>query len=285
MDNQITKLELFGKRLAEYRRNRNYTQDELANRLGVTPQALSKWEKGISSPDVLMISAICEILEINADYLLGAKADKITENGDEIIQSKIWNNLRNGLEPLELLVGESLVPLFLDGEYVDKILECRINLSKEGMLMPIVHVRDELRLGQKEFMILAYQNVLYSEEVNEVNETTLEHIMQKLEKVVHSRYTEIINVDMLRSMVDNLRIKYPTLVDEAIPSRMSYALLLDVVKGVLARGNSLIYLPKMIEIAERESRENEQISTISLIENICNQIECVDNFYVLMSEK
>lgn len=38
----------FGIRLAECRRNKKFTQEELANRLGVTPQALSKWEKGVS---------------------------------------------------------------------------------------------------------------------------------------------------------------------------------------------------------------------------------------------
>ncbi len=284
MDNQISKLEHFGKRLAECRRSQNYTQDELANRLGVTPQALSKWEKGISSPDVLMISAICDILEINADYLLGAKIDKITENGNQIIQTKIWNNLRNGMEPLELLIGEGLVPLFSDGEYIDKILETRVILSKEGILMPVVHVRDEMRLGQKEFLVVAYQNVLYREEVEEINVNTLERIKTMLEKVVRDHYTEIINVDILKSLIDNLRIKYPILVEEAIPNRISYALLLDVVKGVMVRGNDLIYLPKIIEIVEREKRENGQISTNELIDKVCMQIERKNNFYQMINK-
>ena len=39
-------LENIGKRIAESRRSAGFTQEELANRLGVTPQALSKWEKG-----------------------------------------------------------------------------------------------------------------------------------------------------------------------------------------------------------------------------------------------
>ena len=78
--NQIQ--ESFGSKLAECRRGKNFTQEELANRLGVTPQALSKWEKGLSSPDISMICSICGVLDISADYLLGTDAGKITEDGN-----------------------------------------------------------------------------------------------------------------------------------------------------------------------------------------------------------
>lgn len=39
-------LNVFGSRLAESRRSCGMTQEEMANRLGVTPQAVSKWERG-----------------------------------------------------------------------------------------------------------------------------------------------------------------------------------------------------------------------------------------------
>ena len=56
-------MENFGIRLAECRRNKNFTQEELANRLGVTPQALSKWEKGLSSPENFWVQL--EKLKVN----------------------------------------------------------------------------------------------------------------------------------------------------------------------------------------------------------------------------
>ncbi len=40
-------------------------------RIGVTPQALSKWERGQSLPDVSLLTDICQILGCSADYLLG----------------------------------------------------------------------------------------------------------------------------------------------------------------------------------------------------------------------
>lgn len=62
-----------GKRIAESRRSAGFTQEELANRLGVTPQALSKWENGASSPDLEMLTSLCDVLEVSADYLVGKK--------------------------------------------------------------------------------------------------------------------------------------------------------------------------------------------------------------------
>ena len=74
----------FGGRLSESRRERGFTQEELANRLGVTPQALSKWERGASFPDLEMFAEICEQLGTGVDYLLDVGGRGITEDGDEI---------------------------------------------------------------------------------------------------------------------------------------------------------------------------------------------------------
>ena len=278
-------LESIGKRIAECRRSKSFTQDELANRLGVTPQALSKWEKGISSPDLAMLSAICEILEVSSDFLIGLNNKSITENGDEIIQNEIWNNLRQGLEPLELIFGDDVVPIFKDNEFIDKIAKLRLQLSREGILMPILIVKDQFRLKSNEIMILAYQNVLYSEEIDLINENTLDYIINKLGNVVRNKYAEIINMDILNDMLDNLKIKYPVLINQIEISKVPYGLVLDVVKAFINRGNGMVYLPKILEIIEREKRENDYITTVELIEKVCNQLEREDNIWVVLGKR
>ena len=56
------------------RRNKeNMTQTELAELLKVTPQAVSRWEMGISYPDIAMIPIISEVLCVSADELLGIR--------------------------------------------------------------------------------------------------------------------------------------------------------------------------------------------------------------------
>jgi len=72
-----------GSRLSVYRQNKNMTQEELANRLGITPQALSKWERGVSLPDTSMLPDIARQLEISIDHLLGILPENITRKEKE----------------------------------------------------------------------------------------------------------------------------------------------------------------------------------------------------------
>lgn len=65
------------------RQKRNITQAELAELLKVTPQAVSRWEMGVSYPDIAMVPKISEILRVSADELLGIKpSDKNREDCD-----------------------------------------------------------------------------------------------------------------------------------------------------------------------------------------------------------
>ena len=60
-----------GKNIYELRREKGITQEELAGELGVTAAAVSKWEKGATLPDVLMVCAIADFFGVTTDQLLG----------------------------------------------------------------------------------------------------------------------------------------------------------------------------------------------------------------------
>ena len=61
----------FGKIIYELRKQKNLTQEELAAELGVTAAAVSKWEKGYSLPDILMLCSLADYFEVSTDELLG----------------------------------------------------------------------------------------------------------------------------------------------------------------------------------------------------------------------
>ncbi len=160
----------FSSKISEYRQNKGLTQEELAGRVGVTPQAISKWERGQSLPDIVLLADLCQALECSADYLLGTDVAKIAENDDVKAQNEIWDNLRNCLETLELAFGENLVPIFVENSYIERVVQVRKNLSKGGILMPLVRVKDNLQLNQREFLILSYNKILYQEVLSDCTE-------------------------------------------------------------------------------------------------------------------
>lgn len=63
--------ENIGAKIAELRREHNMKQDELAEMLGVTPQAVSKWENGASMPDISLLPKIAQIFGVTIDELFG----------------------------------------------------------------------------------------------------------------------------------------------------------------------------------------------------------------------
>ena len=60
-----------GKRIARLRKSRGMTQDQLAERVGVSAQAVSKWENDVSCPDISLLPRLAEIFQVTTDSLLG----------------------------------------------------------------------------------------------------------------------------------------------------------------------------------------------------------------------
>ena len=89
----------------------------------------------------------------------------------------------------------------------------------------------------------------------------------------------------VKLMIDNLAELYPGVVEDIVPEKISYGRLLDICKVFLNRGNSLMYLPKIIEEAERALREKPGSSTKELAEAVCSSIERPDNFWVQLNIK
>ena len=63
--------ETLGKRISAHRKRSGLTQDKLAERLGVTAQAVSKWENDLSCPDITMLPKLAQIFGVTTDELLG----------------------------------------------------------------------------------------------------------------------------------------------------------------------------------------------------------------------
>lgn len=60
-----------GEKLSEKRRAKGMTQDEVAEKMGVTAQAVSKWENDLSCPDITLLVPLAELYGTSVDVLLG----------------------------------------------------------------------------------------------------------------------------------------------------------------------------------------------------------------------
>lgn len=76
-----------GKFIQTKRKELGLSQKELAKALYVTESAVSKWERGISYPDITMISGICEVLRISEHELCTASEDRQQRESDLMVKS------------------------------------------------------------------------------------------------------------------------------------------------------------------------------------------------------
>ena len=95
--------------ITELRKSKGLTQKELAQQLGITDKAVSKWERGLSCPDISLLTTLSDILGITTSELLnGEKAEEsvaldveiIVENSLQYantVTNKKWRNIRVAL--------------------------------------------------------------------------------------------------------------------------------------------------------------------------------------------
>ena len=126
-----------GKRIAALRRDKNLKQDDLAQMLEVSPQAVSKWENDQTCPDISLLPKLAKILGVSVDELLSGKQE---------------------LQPVVTLVPEDqrkdikdmMLRIVVDSADGDKV---RVNLPmalvqlamEMGMEMPQVSGNDALK--------------------------------------------------------------------------------------------------------------------------------------------
>ena len=66
-------------RIAELRKEKRMTQIELAEKMGVTDKAVSKWERDLACPDVSTLPKLAEVFDISVDELMQCKAESQNE--------------------------------------------------------------------------------------------------------------------------------------------------------------------------------------------------------------
>ena len=101
------KKDTFGNMVAALRKEKGMTQLELAEKMGVTDKAVSKWERDLSFPDVSSIPKLAEILGVTVDELMQVKA----EFNEEPLKKKIDEIVAVAFKGVALAMGIAVVVL------------------------------------------------------------------------------------------------------------------------------------------------------------------------------
>ena len=119
---------MFSENLKTLRKEKGMTQKDLADKMNVTDKAVSKWERGISRPDIDSIPRLAECLSMSTEELFGSTGTKEVPEKNEDILSLILTgiplamgisvavlNLLNQIEPRDsfILIGIGLASLAL----------------------------------------------------------------------------------------------------------------------------------------------------------------------------
>lgn len=96
----------FGKYIAEKRKEKGLTQEELANKLYVIPTTISKWERGVSYPDITVITNLCKELNISEHEFFSACDDEaLTKEKREIKQYRTFKKWVFNITNFGYLIG------------------------------------------------------------------------------------------------------------------------------------------------------------------------------------
>ena len=74
---------IIGNKIQEARKNKNLSQSQLATQLSVTSQAVGKWERGESMPDIITLNRLAEILDVDLNYFSETFESKLAEKVSE----------------------------------------------------------------------------------------------------------------------------------------------------------------------------------------------------------
>ena len=107
--------EVIGKFIAECRKEKNMTQQELADKLGVTDRAISHWENGRRLPDYSLLKDLCDVLSISINELFsGEKISKEDyETKAEENMSKLINDNYSEKKKINWIIAISVAVVYL----------------------------------------------------------------------------------------------------------------------------------------------------------------------------
>lgn len=142
--------ETFGQRFARLRKSKGYTQEQIADKVNISYQAVSKWENDISSPDISILGELANILGVTIDELLG----RVDPNEVKLVDQTERKDIKNMV--LKIVVDSK------DGDKVNVKLPMLLikTFLDSGMAVPVSGNKALENIDFKQIFDLVEQGVI-----------------------------------------------------------------------------------------------------------------------------
>ena len=142
--------ETFGQRFARLRKSKGYTQEQIADKVNISYQAVSKWENDISSPDISILGELANILGVTLDELLG----RVDPNEVKLVDQNERKDIKNMV--LKIVVDSK------DGDKVNVKLPMLLikTFLDSGMAVPVSGNKALENIDFKQIFDLVEQGVI-----------------------------------------------------------------------------------------------------------------------------
>ena len=170
-----------GQRIRELRRKHDLTQEKLADFLGVTYKSVSKWECGITVPDLALIVPLAKILHVSTDELLGMHtADHDTHREElEAAYKKTWET--GDMEERYRIAREAVAAWPGEMQYLDW-------LAWITAMRSFSFADDETYIAEQEKAIRQFACVIENTDNDRIRASSIQGIVQYL--AIRGRYDE-----------------------------------------------------------------------------------------------
>lgn len=113
-----------GQIIREKRTARGYTQEQLAEKVGVTPQAVSKWENDSAYPDIALIKRLAEILDCSVGELLGEEKETRMIASEKVDTSKMLLKIRvlDGTNKVNVNIPVAIIEMVMENEQIISLI-------------------------------------------------------------------------------------------------------------------------------------------------------------------
>ncbi len=156
-----------GQNIAEFRKERGLTQEELAEKMCVTAQAVSKWERDASYPDVTALSTLAKVLGVSvADIIEGAQSiPELKEADADVIERRVFCikvnaantnvKLQFPVTALKKMKDNGVLKQMIDDEedysQISSVLETAVEMGCVGPIMNVDGNDMQVRISVEDY--------------------------------------------------------------------------------------------------------------------------------------